>query len=325
MRVILFLLTVLVLGAQSSEPVAPGPGVTPPRVLRHVGPEYPPGANAQGLEGTVVFEIVTDAQGAITSLRLLRSAGNGFDESARASLMKWKFQPAMRGGQPVAYRSTVETNFSLPESPAARKRIKQRDEFNRAILGMRGPDPAGGVKALVALSKDGFAAAQFAEGMARLHGQGWPVDKEAGLALILAAAKQEFPAAVGQTGIYHFEGRYLPLDKDKGMRMLQSAAAQNSFVAALYLGELNRVDNPEEAAQFYRRCASQRQSTCQTRLGEYLLKGPREFWPEAVAWIQLAAAQNHSPARELLDVSLPKLSEEERRRADALRPSLAGK
>jgi TonB family protein len=328
MRVILFPVLAAVLIGQPRETIAVGPGVRPPKVLRHVAAEYPPGASARGLEGTVVYEITFDSRGGITEFRLLRSAGNGFDEAAKAAIKNYKFQPAMKDNQPVAYRSTIEINFRLPDSAAARKRTRQRDEFNNAILGMRSPDPAGAqgaVKALVALSKDGFAPAQFAEGMARLHGQGLPIDKEAGLALIQAAAKQEFPAAVGQTGIYYFEGRHLPLDKAKGMHLLQSAAAQNSFVAALYLGELNRVDHPEEAAQYYRRCAGQRQSTCQTRLGEYLLNGPREFWPEAVAWLQLAVAQNHSPARELLDVNLPKLSEEERQRADALRPQLAGK
>lgn len=300
------------------EPVERGPDVSPPRMTNL--------ANSQGIEGSVILPVVVSSAGRIVKTETLRPAGYGFGPEARKSVEKWRFTPARKANCPVAYAAIIEIKFELPSHPAAIRRRELLAKYNRAVTGIRNPDPAVSSKAreeLLALSKSEFAAAQFTEGMFRLHGQAFPVDKEAGLAKILAAAKQQLPAAVGQVGIYHYEGRNLPLDKEKGMSMIRVAALQDSFVAQLYPGELLRSEKPAEAATYYRRCAAVRQSTCQTRLAEYLFEGPREKWPEAIACLELAAAQNHPPARALLDRHQNLLTAEEVFRATELRKGLA--
>ena len=51
-------------------------------------------------------------------------------------------------------------------------------------------------------------------------------------------------------------------------------------------------------------------------------EGPREKWPEAIAWLELAAAQKHVPARTLLDRHQSTLTPEEIPRAAELRKDL---
>jgi TonB family protein len=51
--------------------------------------------------------------GRIHNAELLRSAGMGLDEMASAALLKWRFQPGTKDGQPVSVQATIEVNFRL--------------------------------------------------------------------------------------------------------------------------------------------------------------------------------------------------------------------
>jgi TonB family protein len=42
-----------------------------------------------------------------------RTLGLGLDEKAIEAVRKWKFEPAMKNGQPVAVQVNVEVNFRL--------------------------------------------------------------------------------------------------------------------------------------------------------------------------------------------------------------------
>jgi TonB family protein len=95
-------------------PVAgPGARFSPPSVLQRVEPDYTDAARAAKIQGTVVMECVIHKDGTVMVNRIIRGLGYGLDENARATIEKWRFNPATRDGQPVDMTLTIEVNFNL--------------------------------------------------------------------------------------------------------------------------------------------------------------------------------------------------------------------
>jgi periplasmic protein TonB len=63
---------------------------------------YPEAARRQGLDGDVKLEILVDEAGRVTRVRVVRPAGNGFDEAADRLIRRHRFRPAQQGGRAVA-------------------------------------------------------------------------------------------------------------------------------------------------------------------------------------------------------------------------------
>jgi TonB family protein len=111
--------------AQSAE--APDAGATP----RLVAPEpvaiepaaFPDAARALGIaEASVVLRLSIDASGTVTDAEVIEPAGHGFDEAARAALLRSRFSPALRDGQAMAarirYRYVFASEVPAPAVPA---------------------------------------------------------------------------------------------------------------------------------------------------------------------------------------------------------------
>ena len=62
---------------------------------------YPDSARRAGLEGDVRLELEVSPSGEVTGSRVVRSAGNGFDEVAQKLVRRFRFRPATRGGKAV--------------------------------------------------------------------------------------------------------------------------------------------------------------------------------------------------------------------------------
>ncbi len=60
----------------------------PPELLHAIEPEYPPEAAAARLEATVVLRVDIDAEGTVTEAAVIEPAGHGFDEAARAAVLR---------------------------------------------------------------------------------------------------------------------------------------------------------------------------------------------------------------------------------------------
>ena len=88
-------------------------GVTAPRVLFRVEPEYSEVARALRFQGATVLKMVISVNGVARSIRVARRLGYGLDEKAMAAVRKWRFQPGMKNGEPVAVEATIEVNFRL--------------------------------------------------------------------------------------------------------------------------------------------------------------------------------------------------------------------
>jgi TonB family protein len=81
---------------------------------REVSPVYPREAERDGTEGWVQVEFTIAPDGSIHDLRIGKSEPAGvFDKAALDSVSKWRFQPILRNGAPVAQRAMLQVNFVL--------------------------------------------------------------------------------------------------------------------------------------------------------------------------------------------------------------------
>jgi TonB family protein len=114
---------------QSSTPAAPvsvpegvflpGAGVTPPRVVRDMKPQYTQEALANGIEGTVTLQAVVLPDGTVGDVQVTKSIDRtyGLDDEAIKAAKQWRFQPGTRDGSPVPVLVTIELSFTLRRSP----------------------------------------------------------------------------------------------------------------------------------------------------------------------------------------------------------------
>jgi periplasmic protein TonB len=90
-----------------------GGGVSAPRPLYDPDPEYSEEARKAKYQGSVVLDVTVAADGRPRDLRVVRSLGMGLDERALEAVRRWRFDPAMKDGRPVAVRVSIEVAFRL--------------------------------------------------------------------------------------------------------------------------------------------------------------------------------------------------------------------
>jgi periplasmic protein TonB len=86
----------------------------PPGVHTSEAPTYPPTARQSGVQGTTRVSLLVSSIGTVTEAIVVRSSGSpALDNAAVAALLRWRFQPAVRSGEPVAAQVIVPVVFSL--------------------------------------------------------------------------------------------------------------------------------------------------------------------------------------------------------------------
>jgi TonB family protein len=88
-------------------------GLTPPRLIQNVNAEFSDEARRKKIEGVVTLSLVVDTEGQPTDVQVVASLGHGLDEKAVEAVKQWRFQPAMRDGNPVSTKIKVDVNFRL--------------------------------------------------------------------------------------------------------------------------------------------------------------------------------------------------------------------
>jgi TonB family protein len=114
--VLLALLAVAPAGRAQDEGAGAAPVLEPPELIEYVRAEYPAEALAEGLEAQVVARIHIDAAGLVTDVEIVEAAGRGFDEAARAAMLRFVFAPATRDGEPIAAQVLYRYTFFLDEA-----------------------------------------------------------------------------------------------------------------------------------------------------------------------------------------------------------------
>ena len=108
------------------------------KVIYRVEPEYPEDARAKKIEGTVLLGFTIDHDGLPQSIQVKRSLYPSLDQSAIDAVRKWRFEPALKNGQPVSMWVTVEVYFALDsrsKEELEKRAAEEREELTNKVDG----------------------------------------------------------------------------------------------------------------------------------------------------------------------------------------------
>jgi protein TonB len=88
-------------------------GAAERRLTKVVEPEYPHVAEAEGVEGDVVFRIIIGTDGGVKEIHLRRGKPL-FIEAAAKAISKWKYETFMLNGDAVEVETFATVQFRLP-------------------------------------------------------------------------------------------------------------------------------------------------------------------------------------------------------------------
>jgi TonB family protein len=90
-------------------------GVTLPRIVREVKPQYTQAAMDAHIQGAVMLAMVVEADGTAGDIRITKSLDPmyGLDEEAVKAASQWRFRAGTKDGNPVAVRIEIELTFTL--------------------------------------------------------------------------------------------------------------------------------------------------------------------------------------------------------------------
>jgi bla regulator protein BlaR1 len=92
-----------------------GDGVTVPKLVKEVKPQYTAAAMKARIQGSLTLEAIILESGAVGDVKVIRSldAVYGLDDEAVKTLKQWRFEPGTKDKKPVPVRIEVEMKFKL--------------------------------------------------------------------------------------------------------------------------------------------------------------------------------------------------------------------
>lgn len=90
-----------------------GGNVKPPRAVYTPDPEYSESARRHKQQGTGVLRVIVTPEGKVARVKVERVIGFGLDQKAMKAACQWRFNPALKDGQPVAVEIDIEISFRL--------------------------------------------------------------------------------------------------------------------------------------------------------------------------------------------------------------------
>ena len=91
----------------------PGSADTEPVALGEIKVPYPEEAKKNDIEGSVLLNVGVDANGTVTSVSIIKGPGYGLNEAARDVLKRYRFKPAIKGGEPIGTNLIYTYTFLL--------------------------------------------------------------------------------------------------------------------------------------------------------------------------------------------------------------------
>lgn len=91
------------------------PGVTKPKVISEVRPQYTPEALKARIEGTILLTLVVRTDGTPDDIEITQSLDTeyGLDQQAIDALGQWRFEPGLKDGKAVPVRVEIEVRFRV--------------------------------------------------------------------------------------------------------------------------------------------------------------------------------------------------------------------
>jgi protein TonB len=74
---------------------------------------YPEGPRREGVAAKVRLQLLVDTRGRVAEVRVVRPAGQGFDEAAVTLARRFVFEPGRRDGRPAAMWITLTYTFEV--------------------------------------------------------------------------------------------------------------------------------------------------------------------------------------------------------------------
>jgi TonB family protein len=90
-----------------------GGGVSAPKAIYAPDPNYAEKARKAKYQGVCVLSAIIGVDGRPRDMKVVRAIGEALDAKAVEAVSKWKFEPAMKDGRPVAVVINVEVQFRL--------------------------------------------------------------------------------------------------------------------------------------------------------------------------------------------------------------------
>jgi protein TonB len=90
-----------------------GGGVSAPKVIFKVEPEFSEEARKAKFMGVVTVNLIVDTAGRAQNVRVIRGVGMGLDQKALEAVRQYRFKPAMENGHPVPVQVNVEVQFQI--------------------------------------------------------------------------------------------------------------------------------------------------------------------------------------------------------------------
>lgn len=84
-----------------------------PRLIKTVAPRMPEEAIADGIEGSVDAELLVDATGKVSSVKILRSPDTLLSEAVVQAMSQWVFSPKVVNGVPKGFTVRQTYKFLL--------------------------------------------------------------------------------------------------------------------------------------------------------------------------------------------------------------------
>ena len=90
-----------------------GGGVSPPKAIVAPDPEYTKEARKAKYGGVCLLSLIVTPECNPRDIHIVRPLGMGLDEKAIEAVKRWKFEPSMLNGKPVAVAINIEVNFRI--------------------------------------------------------------------------------------------------------------------------------------------------------------------------------------------------------------------
>jgi TonB family protein len=103
-------------------------------------PEFPANAGDEAKVGLVLLDQTTDARGEVVRSDVVAQTGPDFGEAAWKAARQWKYEPAAKAGQPVAFRQLVPVTFSREDNAQMKTRLANGGEAVLLGFPVKPPD-----------------------------------------------------------------------------------------------------------------------------------------------------------------------------------------
>ena len=103
------------------------------RKIQGVEARYTDDARAKGIEGKVVLRFTVDHDGIPQSIQVKQSLYPSLDQAAVEAVREWRFEPAMKNGEPVSMWMEAEINFHLYEDQQKKEEREAEERLKKEL------------------------------------------------------------------------------------------------------------------------------------------------------------------------------------------------